>query len=176
MRRMTPSEGLAVLERLMSGPVSPQVAVFPMDVRQMAMADPALEHAPLLEELTSGGAVESVAELLHQRMLKMDVGEQRVYLVEQVARTVSAVMEIAASRLDVDTPLTQLGLDSLIAVNLKNRLQKEVGLNIPLITVLRGASVSSMVDDLMLDLRVNALRPAEELRPVEVGAQQEIQL
>ena len=69
-----------------------------------------------------------------------------------------------------------LGLDSLIAVQVKNRMQKEIGLAIPLVNALRGGSVASLVDDLMVELRVHAVRPMGALPHVAAGAQQEIEL
>ena len=44
----------------------------------------------------------------------------RSYLSEQVAR----VLGLSASRLDVEQPLSNLGLDSLMAVELKNRIAR----------------------------------------------------
>ena len=39
---------------------------------------------------------------------------------------------------------------SLVAVHVKNRMQKETGLSIPLVNALRGGSVASLVDDVMV--------------------------
>jgi acyl carrier protein len=177
MRRMTPGEGLAALARLMGRGIPAQMAVFPMDVRTIGALDPALEHAPLLRELVVPESTQvhgqSAGVLLHA-MRQMDAEAQRELLREEVARMVSAVMEIPRVRLDVTVPLTQLGLDSLIAVQLKNLLEKETGLSVPLVNTLRGASVASMVDDLLVDLRLGALRA--EVQAVEAGAQQELEL
>jgi len=59
------------------------------------------------------------------------------YLSEQVAR----VLGLSASRLDVHQPLSNLGLDSLMAVELKNRIALDLGVNVPMVKFLQGPSV-----------------------------------
>jgi acyl carrier protein len=175
MKRMTPREGLAALERLFAPHVPPQMAVFPMDVRGMTALDPAIEHAPLMRELARIAPTREepyVAKASLDALRAMDAPAQRAFLEEQVARIVASIMEIPATRLEIRTPLTQLGLDSLVAVQLKNRVQKDVGLNVPLVNALRGGSVVSLVDDLLVDLRLGSMRGDV----VAVGAQQELEL
>ncbi len=133
-----------------------------------------LEHRPLLRELIGERAVvfaDSAGALL--RIRRMDVVTQRQYLREQVGRAVSDVLQIPQSRLDVKTPLTQLGLDSLVAVQLKNRLEKETGLGVPLTSALRGASVLGMVDELIVELRLGAVKATAGR---ESGAREELEL
>jgi natural product biosynthesis luciferase-like monooxygenase protein len=174
MKRMTPRQGIAALERLMASSTSPQLAVFPMDLRDAAAADPALAALPLFAELGSA-PVSPAADLFRATLRGLDSAPQRELLQSQLLRLAGEVLEIAPARIGAATPLTQLGLDSLIAVQLKNRLQKELGLTVPLINTLRGASVASMVDDLMVELRLEALRSM----PIEVAvgdAHEEIEL
>jgi len=165
MKRMTPRQGIAALERLMASAAPPQLAVFPMDLRDAAAGDPLLAALPLFAELGSAAA-SPAADLFRATLRGLDSGAQRELLQSQLLRLAGEVLEIAAPRIGAATPLTQLGLDSLIAVQLKNRMQKELGLTVPLINTLRGASVASMTDDLMVELRVEALRSL----PIEVAA------
>ncbi|MEO8033842.1 MAG: bifunctional LLM class flavin-dependent oxidoreductase/SDR family oxidoreductase, partial [Acidobacteriota bacterium] len=173
MRRLTPAEGLAAFGRLMSKPNLPaQVAVFPANLQKMAASDPVIEHRPLLRDLIAerAGIVPQASEaLLHIRCL--DAPSQKSFLEEHVGRVVCEVLKIPASRLDVRTPLTQLGLDSLIAVQVKNRLEKEVGLSVPLASALRGSSVMGMVEELMIELRLHSVRAESS-----VAAHQELDL
>jgi natural product biosynthesis luciferase-like monooxygenase protein len=172
MRRMTPAQGIAALEAVMHRNAA-QVAVFPMDLRRAAGIDAALGQSQLLAELTSASEQPAPPVAL---LAKMEPEERLAYVREQLARITGEVLKIAASRLDITVPLTSLGLDSLVAVQIRNRMQKEVGLALPLVNALRGGSIASLADDLMVDLRVHAVRPAGAMPHLEAGAQQEIEL
>jgi NADPH:quinone reductase-like Zn-dependent oxidoreductase/thioesterase domain-containing protein/acyl carrier protein len=62
------------------------------------------------------------------------------FIVDQVA----AVFGIADGTLDREVPLTALGLDSLMTVELINRVEREVGLRIPMGTLLSGPNVAEL--------------------------------
>ena len=51
----------------------------------------------------------------------------QTYIREQVARVLGA----SASKLDADRPLNELGLDSLMGVELRNRVEGNLALSLP---------------------------------------------
>jgi acyl transferase domain-containing protein/surfactin synthase thioesterase subunit len=61
------------------------------------------------------------------------------------------------------SPLSDLGLDSLIAVNVANRLETQLGLPVPLVLLVRGPSVDELMERLTTDSAIDWLRdlPAE---------------
>jgi aryl carrier-like protein len=65
-----------------------------------------IQQHDLLQRLTQGTAIESQALLT-------------TYIQEQVAQAIG----ISASQLDIQQPLNYMGIDSLIAVKLRNRLR-----------------------------------------------------
>lgn len=65
---------------------------------------------------------------------------------EQVAKGLG----FSAANLDMQEPLTNLGLDSLRAIDLKNRINSEMGVNLPIIKIMEGASISQLAE-LMLE-------------------------
>ena len=68
-------------------------------------------------------------------------------LVKQVAR----VLGTAPDRLDIHQPLIQLGLDSLMAVELRNRLNQTLGTDLPILSFLGGASIAKLLAQLDTD-------------------------
>ena len=58
----------------------------------------------------------------------------QTYVKEQVAR----VLGLSPPQLDIEQPLTNLGLDSLMAVELKNRIFSDLGINVPMVRFLQG--------------------------------------
>jgi acyl carrier protein len=62
------------------------------------------------------------------------------YLVEQAGR----ILRLEPARIRLDRPLSDVGLDSLMAVELRNRVRADLGLEVSLASVLQGASVQDL--------------------------------
>ncbi|KAF6832756.1 hybrid PKS-NRPS protein [Colletotrichum plurivorum] len=54
------------------------------------------------------------------------------------------IMQLAASSLRTDVPLTDLGIDSLVAVDLRGWFFKELGVSVPVLSILNGESVKTV--------------------------------
>jgi acyl carrier protein len=59
---------------------------------------------------------------------------------EQAAR----VLRLSAAALDVEQPLNNVGIDSLMAIELKNRIEADLGVSVPMVTFLEGPSVRDL--------------------------------
>jgi hypothetical protein len=46
--------------------------------------------------------------------------------------------------LDIDQPLNNLGIDSLMAIELKNRIEGDLGVTVPMVKFLEGPSVRDL--------------------------------
>jgi len=141
-------EALRTLRELMQRS-SPQVAVAKADWEQLARFSPALgsspTYAPLIREKSgsrSGGAVLS-------RVRVAVPADQATVIEEFLAEQVARVFGIETSQVDRTTPLTHLGLDSLMAVELMNRLESELNLTIPMGSVLSGPNVQQLANTLL---------------------------
>ncbi|MCB1091269.1 MAG: SDR family NAD(P)-dependent oxidoreductase, partial [Verrucomicrobiae bacterium] len=89
---------------------------------------------------TGGGGGESMAA----RILEAP-SEKRMAMVEDlIAAQVGAVLGTEASRIDKDTPLTNLGLDSLMAIELVNRIEDKLGMAMPMGSVLNGPNIRDL--------------------------------
>ena len=62
------------------------------------------------------------------------------YLREQV----SAVLKIAPESIEIDRPLSEFGLDSLTSFELKNRLEEEIGVVLPIGKFLQRPTISHL--------------------------------
>ena len=72
--------------------------------------------------------------------------------VETLRRIIAEVLGYASNKLPSDVPLTELGLDSLMAVRIKNRVEHELGTPPVALETLRGVSLGdlqSQLDDLI---------------------------
>ncbi|HVH97331.1 MAG TPA: type I polyketide synthase, partial [Enhygromyxa sp.] len=68
---------------------------------------------------------------LAQRLASLDAAERRRTMIDVVRSEAASVLGQATAKLPVDQSLQELGLDSLMAVELRNRLQVASGLRLP---------------------------------------------
>src|SRR5205085_9473991 len=68
--------------------------------------------------------------------------DQRLRLLEQYcSKEVARILRLPWSKLNVYQPLTSLGFDSLMAIELKNRLEVDLGLVIPMVNILQDPNI-----------------------------------
>jgi aryl carrier-like protein len=141
----------------------------PVNWKQYREFYPAGSATPLLSELSREQAeVPRPAGRTSERrdaLLAAEPAERwqllQSYLSEQVAR----VLGLSPSKLDVQQPLSNLGLDSLMAVDLKNRIAVDLKVNVPVVKFLQGLSVDQAVAQVLDQLAAEAANPTTPLVP-----------
>ena len=94
---------------------------------------------PVVPRSSSGGGDSMAARILEASP------EKRLPMVEDlIAAQVGAVLGTDATRIDKDTPLTNLGLDSLMAIELVNRIEEKLGMSMPMGSVLNGPNIRDL--------------------------------
>jgi len=165
---MPPKRALEVMERLLREGAT-QVVALPVNWRQYHAFYPAGTEPPLLVDLVSekaaGPSPAGHSGEKRNAILDADPAERdqllQSYLSEQVAR----VLGLSPSQLDIQQPLTNLGLDSLMAVELKNRISADLGVNVPLVKFLQGFSVAQAATQFLEQLTAEAGNPSQ-VRPL----------
>jgi acyl transferase domain-containing protein/acyl carrier protein len=90
--------------------------------------------------------------MLRERLTATAPNRRRAFLSEYVRRLTAKVLGIdCPDELNVDEPLRQLGLDSLMAIELRNELMKGVGRILPATITFDRPSVGALVDYLVDD-------------------------
>jgi acyl transferase domain-containing protein/acyl-CoA synthetase (AMP-forming)/AMP-acid ligase II/acyl carrier protein len=80
-------------------------------------------------------------------LLRTASGPERRRLLESYLRDAAAdKLGIAPSLLDVQSPLNHLGVDSLMAGELRASIERDVGVVVPVVQLLDGPSVASLTD------------------------------
>ncbi len=58
---------------------------------------------------------------------------------------IGETLKIAASNVPLDKPIIQLGLDSIMAMQLKSQIEQKLGVAISIVPVLQGCSVRELI-------------------------------
>lgn len=94
---------------------------------------------PVVPRSAAGGGDSMAARILESP------SDKRAGMVEDlIAAQVAAVLGTDSSRIDKDTPLTNLGLDSLMAIELVNRIEEKLGMSMPMGSVLNGPNIRDL--------------------------------
>ncbi|WP_375765194.1 polyketide synthase dehydratase domain-containing protein [Archangium gephyra] len=83
-------------------------------------------------------------------------------LVEYLQQNVARSLRVDTARIDVRRPLSSLGLDSLMAVELKNRVESELGVVVPAVEFLKASCLADVATEIE---RRRAAPRAEERKP-----------
>jgi len=149
MRMISPEQGLEVLERLLGRGAPAQVAVLPVDWSRWRNV-PLLALLRRAEQPGAGSAgTREEAALLQEVLLAAGPDERRALLEARLAEMAAGVMRTSPSRLDPHQPFAALGMDSIMGVELKNRIEVQLGLAVSLADLLMGGGIAQLASRLL---------------------------
>ena len=154
MESLSPPQGVAAFARLLKGAPA-QIAVMPVDWREWRQVHRAAAGSPLLsgfadEEDTDAGP--RGTGLTGAVLLAAGPAERQRVLEDHLRQEVARVLGLSVSKLDANQPLSTLGIDSLMAVELKNRIESDLQVAVPLIKVIQDPSVAELAALLLSQL------------------------
>jgi acyl transferase domain-containing protein/short-subunit dehydrogenase/acyl carrier protein len=155
---MEPKAALHALQNV--PPDEPQVVIADMDLQRVnKQARPGL--TTFLAGVLTGVADSDTRPAVQLR----DDGAAAVpmtlsdFLIVEIAR----VLGFDRSALDLETPLPDLGFDSMMAIQVRNIAASQLGLDLPLRSLLQGVTVGALVDLINREMPVaSELKAAEE--------------
>ncbi len=154
---MTPQQGVATFARLLGAPAA-QVGAMRFDLRQWRQFYPKVAGSPLFAELDRSGRASNEASkkagdlLAALRAAEPSVRRQR--LESLVREQITEVLRLDPSRINASTPLSTLGFDSLMAVELRNRLEVRFGTTLPVTLVWGYPTIVALVPHLATKIGV----------------------
>ncbi len=103
--------------------------------------------AHLFSQADAGGALPATAIPPARELILAANSDGRAGLLDTMVRDkVARVLGTSPDRLDGDRPLLQLGVDSLMAVELRNWLEGELRVDLPIVALMRSPNVSGLVE------------------------------
>jgi acyl transferase domain-containing protein/acyl carrier protein len=147
-RAMTPAQGIAALEHVLACDI-PSLAVVPIDWAKWHQHG--ATGQPFFSRFVAASASAAVeasppAPVAPRPPSSAGLSDDQEDLLEEFAR----VMELPASGFDLDEPLIALGVDSLMAVELRTAIERSYGVSIALDHLLGGATARQILEQVAL--------------------------
>lgn len=168
-----PKQGLQVLEQLLGeAPVQVGVAAINWShflERQLTIKPFFTDFSVEIQRLHGQSRVltQDRRDFLHNTLVSYPPVERQQLLESRLQELVAKVLGFSAAKLDRLESLTNLGLDSLTAIELKNRINNEMGVHLPVIKIMEGASISSLAELMLSQLAwveiITSASPSTEL-------------
>ncbi|MDZ7309035.1 MAG: type I polyketide synthase, partial [candidate division KSB1 bacterium] len=159
---LTPAQGLAALAALLSANPA-QAAVMPFDFTLWRQFHPAAEHASLLAEFapapsaapaSTSASVKPVA--LKEQLCALESGRKRRTLLEaHLQEQIAQVLKLKPAVVTLNKPLRTLGMDSLMALELRNRLERSLGLTLPATTFFNYPTLAALTKHLAEKMEIS---------------------
>ncbi len=152
MNHIEPQDGLDLLGKLMKSS-APQVAVmnaqWPDMLKLLGSRRPAMLADIASEVQESGGGVGAsrVDHAFRQQLLAADIATRQSLVQEYIRQELARIMGVEPAGLETNQPLSTFGLDSLLALELKNNLEGRLDFTLPMAKLMEGPSIESLATE-----------------------------
>ena len=131
------------------------LAVLRLDERQFFDSFPFLAGVPFWSEIGRAGARANALRstgALREELGKASADERRERLRAHLVAELGRVLDVDATLLDLEAPFTEIGLDSLLGLELRNRLEASLGERLPSTMLFTYPDLASLLDHLIIQL------------------------
>jgi NAD(P)-dependent dehydrogenase (short-subunit alcohol dehydrogenase family) len=147
MGTMRTEQGLDALGRLLDN-AHTQAAVLPVNWQRWAELYPSYTAAPFLRDVLRHTHVTHTrgTQTSHRTLLfDASLEERPEQLTRYLSETLGTILGFASDDVDATQPISTLGLDSLTAVEFKNRIAADLGVSLPTVRFLQGPAIAELV-------------------------------
>ncbi len=163
----SPAEAGELLGRALAQP-QPVIGVARLSLRRWIEAHPQASGSPrlaeLLQERSSSTGASSEGRARVAELMAASADEQRARAESLVVELLSRVLRIPPARIDRGEPFSSVGLDSLMSLELRGRLERALDLRLPPTLCFTYPTVMSLAEHLLTRLR-SASAPEREDAP-----------
>ncbi|WP_455360265.1 SDR family NAD(P)-dependent oxidoreductase [Streptomyces sp. SYSU K21746] len=149
-----PADGLAVLGRLLHHPTT-QVGVMAFDPAVWARDFPAVRTGSLLHDLDTTPKDSAPAVELGN-LLTEDETSAHTTITAYLCAQIATVVKLPVERVQGGLRLNRLGIDSLMAVQLRNRITEDLGTTLPIAVFMQRRTVGQVAELVLTALRAAA--------------------
>ena len=153
LKSITPEQGLQALQML---GFQGQVGVLPFE---WSVLEPNLgmgRPVPLLAHFVPQAKPQAATQQLQQqersRILAAEPSQRYSLVVAYIQEQIAKALGLSTAQLDIDQPLNYVGLDSLMAVELRNQLKSELEVEVSVVQFMEGLSTASLASKVVEQL------------------------
>ena len=146
-----PELGMQALGLLLSGSQS-QVGVFPVNWSEFFRQMPGLAKLPFLEAFTTKSVEQSQNYQIIEKLNIASDREQEKLLTSYLQSKIAHIMGMTVSQIELEKSLTVMGLDSLMAVELRNQAQTDLAVDIPATRFMEGITIIALATEIKQQL------------------------
>jgi acyl transferase domain-containing protein/acyl carrier protein len=173
MQSFSPQQGIAAMQHLLEVDAT-QSSFMPVDWGQWAEHHPHASAAPLFRELLDHRSAGDPSQIpvtddptITREAILAESAETQIRLVEKfLCSRLSHVLRIPIEELDVSRPLNHLGIDSLMAMELRNHIQSHFGVVVPVARLMQNPGTRQLSQTLVRLLSESASGDLQPHSPV----------
>ena len=144
--------GLGIMGNLLNHEY-PQVAILPVNWELLGQSYPYMSRSPFTADLVREDKLakhkdkpdeESEAGITLDTLILAETEERGRLMIAYFSNLVSEILQIPLKRLQTDNSLKDQGLDSISAIEMRNRVETELTLNLPTAKLLDGSNIEQI--------------------------------
>ncbi|NEP88099.1 MAG: hypothetical protein F6K18_15380, partial [Okeania sp. SIO2C2] len=148
MGAISPTQVLETLELLMSSS-DVEVGVVPIDWSGMQERVAQWRFlADWQEKTTAIAKKETQDNYLLEQLKLVSQSEREKILIAHLQNEAAQVLALKNHIIDIHKPLNEMGLDSLMSIELRNRIQSELEVDIPITKFMEGITIAALSNEL----------------------------
>jgi acyl transferase domain-containing protein/acyl carrier protein len=151
---ITPAVGARILDRLIKQTV-PSVVAITVDwnrARQAGMGGPLPAMFGELESVDGAGTQDAMGSSILDLLAATPETGRATLISERVQRVVADVFDCSPADIDPGAMLDDIGLDSMMAMEFRVRINATFSIDVPVLEILRGVSVNSLSERILTEL------------------------
>lgn len=176
-RALSSEEALRSLDQVLAG-AAPQVGLLDFDWRVLRRFLPGAQ-APKFSRLergdTSGLAPHESTRDLRQRLMELPEGELLPAMVDIVRGEIAKILRATPERIEAGASLLELGMDSLMAVELASSIESHLGVQLSALALSEAPTIERIAARIARNLRSSDEGPNAE-SGVDSGLLEQVQL
>jgi acyl carrier protein len=133
-----------------------QLGFMDVDWTKWGQINPAASNIPSLAYVVGAKSAgkNAGAEKIRAALMSVEPGERAEMLALMVVELVAETMHKPANKIDINEPLSDMGIDSLMAVEMQLGLSTNFGVDIPVLELVRSGSILELAGDLLSYMKI----------------------